>query len=200
MKRLLLLCVALLLSGCQSPPDDKFGMVDDFKLTLCNGSEPKEVSRDDLKGKVWLGAFIFTRCNNSCPVFSDAMKHLQQDLAQTNDFRLVSITLDPEHDTPERLREYAARFQADPNRWLFLRGDEAAVHKLSTECFKLAAERNPDTKTSSGNEFMHARKVFLVDRHGQVRGYYNLMGDEQAKQEDVLKEVRQKVAALVREK
>jgi cytochrome oxidase Cu insertion factor (SCO1/SenC/PrrC family) len=190
-RSLLLTAVALLaLAGCQAPPE-KYGAVEDFRLTERSG---RDVTRDDLKGKVWLGAFIFTRCGNTCPQFSDAMAKLQKDLDRSNDFLLVSITLDPEHDKPDVLRDYAQRFGADPNRWLFLTGDKETIHRLSTNCFKLAVEENKGTARTPGNEFMHMPRAFLVDRQGEIRGYCDI------REEDERAKIRKLVPYLLKEK
>jgi cytochrome oxidase Cu insertion factor (SCO1/SenC/PrrC family) len=189
---LLLIGVLVSCAGCQTPPDDHTGIVvTDFHLTERNG---QPVTNETLKGRVWLGAFIFTRCTNTCPQFSGAMGRLQQELAQYPDFLLVSFALDPEHDTPPVLQAYASRFGADANRWFFLTGDRATMHKLSQECFKLAVEANKGTARTPGNEFMHQPRAFLVDKRGEIRGYYDLRNDHE------LTEIRKKVAYLVREK
>jgi cytochrome oxidase Cu insertion factor (SCO1/SenC/PrrC family) len=186
-----LLGVLLAFAGCQTPPDDRTGIVvGDFQLTECHG---QPVTNETLKGRVWLGAFIFTRCANTCPQFSAAMARLQHDLAQYSDFLLVSFALDPEHDTPPVLQQYASRFGADPNRWFFLTGDRTTMHKLSAECFKLAVEENKGSARTPGNEFMHQPRAFLVDKRGEIRGYYDLRDEEK------LTEIRKKVAYLVRE-
>lgn len=186
------LLAAVALSGCQPlPTTDKFDAVEDFQLTESSG---QPVKRDDLKGKVWLAAFIFTRCGNTCPRFSTAMARLQKELEQQPHFLLVSITLDPENDTPQVLRDYAARFGADPGRWLFLTGDQTTIHSLSQSCFKLAVEENKGTARTPGNEFMHTPRAVLVDRAGVIRGYYDLLDEEK------LAELRKKVPYLVREK
>lgn len=186
---------ALLLAwtaGCQSTPPEVYGTLGDFSLTDAQSNRP--VTRDDLKGKVWLAAFIFTRCGNTCPQFTRAMATLQKDLEQQNDFRLVSITIDPENDTPEVLRDYAKKFGADPSRWLFLTGDKAAIHRLSMEEFKLGLDENQGAARSPGNEFMHRPTVVLVDKQGQIRGYFDL------REESALTKVRKQVPYLVREK
>jgi cytochrome oxidase Cu insertion factor (SCO1/SenC/PrrC family) len=67
------------------------------------------------------------------------MARLQQDVADDRDVRLVSISVDPEHDTPDVLRDYAQRFGAHPERWLFLTGDKAAIYRLAQEGFHLSA-------------------------------------------------------------
>jgi len=92
----------------------------------------------DLRGKVWVADFIYTRCVDTCPLQSAEMAKLQKDFAGAKDLRLVSITVDPDYDTGPVLARYAAKFGADMDRWLFLRGDRAEIARLARENFRLA--------------------------------------------------------------
>jgi len=188
----LLLVAALVTSGCRGEStDDRFAHVDDFRLTDRSG---RQVSRDDLKGQVWIAAFFFTRCPGPCTKISGAMARMQHELAQYQNVRLVSFSVDPQYDSPEVLQKYGERFQADPARWYFLTGDRATIWDLSRKCFHMAVEENKDTARQAGDDVMHGTRLALVDKHGQVRGYYDV--SEEAR----LAELRKKVAALVREK
>lgn len=112
-----------------------FGVVPEF--TLVERSE-RDVTRDDLLGQVWVVNFFYASCPDTCPLESAEMANLQRDVADAPEVRLVSISVDPEHDTPEVLRAYAQRFGADPERWLFLTGDKAAIIRLAQEGFHLS--------------------------------------------------------------
>lgn len=112
-----------------------FGTVPDFSLIERHG---RRVLRADLRGKVWIANFIYTHCTETCPLQSARMARLQADLASETDIRLISITVDPDQDTPEVLAEYAARFGADDNRWLFLTGEKRAIYALALEGFHLS--------------------------------------------------------------
>ena len=111
-----------------------FGMVPDFTLTERSG---QPLHQQDLLGKVWIAAFIFTRCAEECPLISSRMARLQEVFAAEDDVRLVSITVDPEHDTFDVLARYAQHFGAHPQRWLFLTGDKTAIYRLAREGFRL---------------------------------------------------------------
>lgn len=113
-----------------------FGTVPDFALIERSG---RPITRQDLQGLVWAANFFYTNCPDTCPLQSARMARLQQDFADDHDVRLVSISVDPEHDTPDVLRDYAQRFGADPERWLFLTGDKAAIYRLAQEGFHLSA-------------------------------------------------------------
>ncbi len=119
-----------------------FGALPEFSLTERNG---RQVTLADLRGKVWIANFIYTHCTDTCPLQSARMARLQADLAAEVDLRLVSITVDPEADTPEVLAEYATRFGADPDRWLFLTGGKKALYALALEGFRLSVGDPADT-------------------------------------------------------
>lgn len=112
-----------------------FGTVPAFALTERSG---RGVTREDLRGLVWITNFFYTNCPDTCPLQSAKMARLQQDVDDLSDVRLVSISVDPEHDTPDVLRDYAQRFGADPERWLFLTGDKTAIYRLAQEGFLLS--------------------------------------------------------------
>jgi len=112
-----------------------FGALPDFSLTERNG---REVALAALREKVWIANFIYTHCTDTCPLQSARMARLQADLAAEADVRLVSITVDPEADTPQVLAEYATRFAADPDRWLFLTGEKGPIYTLIQEGFHLS--------------------------------------------------------------
>jgi cytochrome oxidase Cu insertion factor (SCO1/SenC/PrrC family) len=114
-----------------------YGRVPDFSLVERSG---RRVEASNLQGKVWIADFIYTHCTDTCPLQSAQMARLQKEYADVPDLRLVSITVDPARDTPQVLAWYAARFGADPARWLFLTGEKAAIFRLAREGFRLGVE------------------------------------------------------------
>lgn len=146
-----------------------FGEVPHFELTERNGSE---LQRRDLAGKVWIASFVFTHCAGQCPLLCEKLKTVQNKLRFKDKFRLISITMDPERDTPEVLSEYADRFQADPYKWLFLTGEKKKVDFLVEHGFRL----------TSGDPLTHSFKLVLVDGHNRIRGYYDGLEDDSVKQ------------------
>ena len=126
-----------------------YGALPDFALVERSG---RPVRRSDLEGKIWVASFIFTNCADECPLMSAELTRLQADVAAMEDIRLVSITVDPERDTPAVLSQYAERFTADPERWLFLTGDKEAIYRLARDGFHLGivdateAVQNPPVK------------------------------------------------------
>jgi protein SCO1 len=111
-----------------------YGAVPDFALIDQRG---RPVRRTDLEGKVWVASFIFTSCPDECSLMTAEMALLQSDLAHLADVCLVSITVDPERDTPAVLLQYAERYNADPARWFLLTGDKRAIYRLASEGFRL---------------------------------------------------------------
>ena len=114
-----------------------FGVLPDFSLIERSG---RRVTLADLRGKVWVADFIYTHCTDTCPLQSAEMARLQSDLSAEADARLVSISVDPAQDTPEVLAEYATRFGADRERWLFLTGQKRAIYTLAQKGFMLSVE------------------------------------------------------------
>lgn len=141
-----------------------------FKLI---NQEGKEITLDDLKGKIWVASFIFTRCHSSCPTVSATMARLREELPK--DVQLVSFSVDPRHDTPEVLATYAKHFLADPSRWYFLTGDRDQIYRVSKEGFLLAVEENPNPNADPGDLVMHSNRVVIVDPEGIARTTYNCM-------------------------
>ncbi len=139
--------------------------VPDFSLTDQTGAT---VTRDSLRGHVWVTDFFFTRCKGPCPLMTARMAELQKALVKAPEVKLVSVTVDPGHDTPEVLREYGAEFQAEPGRWKLLTGDPEAVRRLVTEGFL-----QPLGEDDSG-ELLHGTMFMLVDGNGMVRAIYSL--------------------------
>ncbi|HZT33832.1 MAG TPA: SCO family protein [Bryobacteraceae bacterium] len=166
MKSSWVLAALLALPGCarREPPLPVLGQVPDFQLTAHTG---QPFDRKLLEGRVWVADFIFTSCGSSCPMMSAKMRQVQSKVSPEVD--LVSFTVDPEHDTPPVLADYAKRFGAQPGRWYFLTGDRARLNALSFDTFKL---------NSVDGSLTHSTRFVLVDRRGRIRGYYGTVDDQ----------------------
>lgn len=153
------------------------GVLPPFSLTDQDG---KSFSRKELEGKVWVADFVFIGCNAVCPLLTQRMKSLETRLSKdgrTAEVGFVSLSVDPEHDTPERLKEYAQRFGADSADWRFVTGPVEAVQKTIVDGFKIGMGRVPlreGAAEPSDFEIVHGQKFVLVDRKGQIRGYYDV--------------------------
>jgi len=122
-----------------------FGTLPDFSLIDRSG---RRVTLAEFRGKVWVADFIYTHCTDTCPLQTAEFARLQADLATEAEFRLVSITVDPAQDTPEVLAEYATRFGANRERWLFLTGQKRAIYTLAQEGFLLSVDDTGDAVPS----------------------------------------------------
>ena len=131
-----------------------------------------------LEGSVWLADFFFTRCQGLCPVLTDRMHDLQVKLSNDKGWVLVSITVDPAHDPPGALEEYANEHGAKTDRWVFLTGEEPSIRALVTQGFHLAVERD---STNAAEPLLHSQSIALVDRDGEIRGYYNATDSQEMK-------------------
>lgn len=150
------------------------GSLPDFALT---DQLDTPFGRDDLVGRVAIINFIFTACPGTCLQQSQWMSEIAKRLADqpTKDgIRLVSITVDPENDTPEVLSRYAGRYQADPNQWKFLTGPKEAIWQFSQEGLKLPVALNPSDPLIP---IAHDSKFVLIDRKGRIRGYFDVIAD-----------------------
>jgi protein SCO1/2 len=141
-----------------------YGRVPSFELVNQNG---QSFGSAQLVGRIWIADFIYTSCPGPCPMISTRMSELQKPLEKT-DVHLVSFSVDPEKDKPEVLRGYAEKLHADPKRWDFLTGPKSAIYDLSHDGFKLAVSDGSDEAGIP----VHSTRMALVDRHGQIRGYY----------------------------
>jgi cytochrome oxidase Cu insertion factor (SCO1/SenC/PrrC family) len=178
------LLVPIILCGCAAgtPPTTKSAELDlnypvgAFSLTERSG---RTVTEQDLRGKVWVASFIFTRCIGPCPAVTNTIAQLQQEFKDEPDVRFVTFTVDPARDDLKALNEYANSRRADPERWLFLTGDEATIHGLVRERFKLPIERKTGPDVKPGDEIGHSPRLVLVDRRGIIRAMCDGLPDEQ---------------------
>jgi protein SCO1 len=148
---------------------NRYGTVPDFSLTERSG---KRIALRDLRGKVWVADFIYTTCKDTCPLESAEMSKLQEEWSDKPDLKLVSFSVDPDHDTPQVLSSYAQNFKADANRWLFLTGEKEQISRLIQEGFRLSAA--PVTESGSQDQvILHSPRLVLVDKETEIRGYYD---------------------------
>jgi len=142
-----------------------YGTVPEFVLVNQDG---QNFGSTQLHGKIWIADFIYTTCPGPCPMISSRMSELQKPLEKT-DVHLVSFSVDPAKDTPQVLRGYAEKLQAEPGRWDFLTGPQSTIYSLSRYGFKLAVSDGSEDKGIP----VHSTRMILVDRQGVIRGYYD---------------------------
>lgn len=159
--------LAIFLNGLKGPRIPVIGPVADFALTSQNG---QAVTLANLRGHVWVADIIFTRCGGPCPRMTRQMRELQDALPAADDTKLVTLTTDPDYDTPAVLHAYADRFGADSNRWTFLTGTKKEIGALAKNSLKLGAvETKPEERQSDNDLFVHTTIFVVVDREGRLR-------------------------------
>lgn len=152
-----------------APPLPVLGTLPAFALTAEDG---KPFGSDDLRGRVWMAGFIFTRCPTICPAITAKMAVIQKRARGIDQaFRMVSFSVDPGHDTPAVLSAYAHRHKASPRIWKFLTGPLDAIRTTVVDGMKIAVgEPQGDQDFAS---LMHGTHFVLVDAALQIRGYYD---------------------------
>jgi len=164
----LLLAPLLLLASCGHPTAklDDYGVVPHFALT---DSEGHPFDSNELKGKVWIVDFIYTTCPGPCPRMTSQMHKLSEKLKGDNGIRLVSISVDPQHDTPPVLDAYAHRFGGPAPNWVLLTGPLPTIDLLAVNTFHIGTVRN---------RLVHSTRFMLIDKNGHLRGYYSTFDSE----------------------
>jgi len=206
--------VSLFTSGAAPP---LLGDVPAFSL---RDQHRREVTRADWLGSIVVVNFIYSRCAEACPLSTAHMLKLQRVYQHENRVRLVSISVDPEYDTPDVLASYAENLGVDSPRWSFLTGEKEAVYRLARDGFHLGVY-NPNGAASTSalptlktalaravdyvtpaaalahrgedhQPIQHSARLVVVDREGRIRQYYD------SKDADVLQRIERDVALLLR--
>lgn len=127
------------------------------------------IGSKDLKGKVWVADFFFTRCPSICPVMTNNLELVQDAYLNNDNLKILSFTCDPEHDRPAQLSNYAAAFQANTRQWQFITGDKTELYRFArNELFITATDGD-----GGPTDFIHEQYLVLVDKNGYVRGFYD---------------------------
>lgn len=157
-----------LLSGCSDPAQKlpEYGTVPEFTMT---DSQGHAFDSKSLAGRVWIADVIYTNCPAECPRMTAQMHKLEREVKGENDLRLVSISVDPERDTPRVLNAFAQRFGGPTRQWTFLTGSPETVHLLAYQTFHVG---------DVIGRIEHSTKFVLVDKRGHLRGYYSALDPE----------------------
>jgi len=145
------------------PPQDE-AILSRFELTERSG---ETVTSEELLGQPYVVSFFFSTCPSICIQQNQKLKELQ-DQFEGQGVRFVAISVDPETDTPEKLREYAARFGADKDQWLFMTGDLTYIRRVGVEIFMQPIDQK-----------FHTERFVLVDPKGEIEGFYNWPEEKQ---------------------
>ena len=166
-------------------------MIPPFSLT---NQHSGEFGSKDLEGKIWVANFIFTSCATECPLISRRMREIQDTFAGDDRVELVSISVDPRTDNPERLARYADAFQAG-EKWNFLTGDIKTIRNVSSKGFMVVTpdSLNEATSVRKARQLLHSEKIAVVDQLGVVRFFASGLHPSAGKQ--VVEVVRKLLAA-----
>lgn len=153
-------------------PDDSLTPLHSVPNYSMMDSQGAAFELNSMSGKVWAVDFFFTTCASQCPAMTTNMLHLSETFKADSRFECVSISVDPETDSHERLANYAARFEADASRWHFLRSDRDILMNIATNGLRLGTGTDPA---------LHRSHFILVDQTMRVRGYYDGLDAERLK-------------------
>ena len=138
-----------------------------------------------------MASFFFTRCGTICPKITGQLSRVQDTFNQDPDVKLISISVDPAYDHPEKLQAYSKRFDANEGQWTFLTGEKKVIYPLILKGFHVpladaseydAAIKNPD------ETFIHSERLVLVDKEGVIRGFY--VGTDKKEVDRLLVEIK----------
>lgn len=188
-KKLMIVVWVLLLTvpGC-----DRLSVKDtleDEEYVLTNQFHEEISFPADVRGKVVLIGYVYTHCPDICPIITYNMRDIQQEFAGRDDFMLVSISFDPQRDTPDVLSDYAANYRLDQQNWQLLTGEPQSVESI-LERLNIGTLKSPTRFTEAGTPVYfidHTDRVTLIDEKGQIRRNYS--GSELNK-EEVVNDIR----------
>lgn len=163
-------------TATESPPLPVLMDVPKFRFVDQDG---QKFGTDELQGQVWVANFMFTRCTATCPRQTAKFEELQQAGQRWPDkgqLRLISFTVDPEHDTVSQLKDYADLHHADPALWKFLTGSRADLWTLCSEGFKLPVA---ESSTDTASPITHSPRFVLIDKQHRIRGFYDGLDPEE---------------------
>lgn len=147
--------------------DSIYHTITPFEFT---NQENKKISSEAVKGKIYVADFFFTRCGSICPKMSSQLTRVQEAFKDDQGIKILSFSIDPDHDSVEVLKNYAAQYKAKSDQWHFLTGDKHKIYELGQKGFKIPVGKEEEVVTP---EYFHSSRLMLVDREGRIRGYYN---------------------------
>lgn len=138
--------------------------VPDFELTDQNN---KKITNKDMLGKVYLVEFFFSKCPTICPVMNTNMRFIEDEI-NSPDFGIISISIDPENDTPELLKQHAKKIGAKSPNWHFLTGNRDYIGNLADQFDIYVGDKEDESENLN-----HSGMIALVDQEGNIRCRYN---------------------------
>ena len=145
-------------------------------LSLVN-QHGQRVTQEDLAGRLVAMSFFFTSCRGICPMVTENMKIVSRAFQNDSEVVMLSISVDPLRDNPERMKEYCAEHKIDKANWHLLSGPEEKVYQIAREQFDADVELlKGGGQAKPSDDFLHSELVYLLDREGLLRGMYRARG------------------------
>jgi len=160
--RLAVVLTLLLTASCANRAA-KLAYYDRVPAFTMTDAEGRDFHGSALQGKVWIADFIYTTCPAACPMMSAKMEGIHKQIAGQTDVRIVSFSVDPK-DSPAALKAFGSRYGGANEDWIFLTGTPEMVHLLAFKTFHVGDVLG---------KIEHSTKFILVDKHGEIRGYYS---------------------------
>jgi protein SCO1/2 len=182
---ILAMCLALVACASSDEPLPSFGVVPELALRDQQG---RAITRATFAGKIWIADFIFTSCPDVCPLLTEQLAGLRKRLPADPRLVYVSFSVDPEHDTPEKLAAFATAHGARAEDWYFLTGGIDDVKRVVTGGFKQAMDLQP-TAPDKPRNVLHGTHYVLVDGTGTIRGFHRSDKDGMAELEAAVKQL-----------
>ncbi|MCX6291301.1 MAG: SCO family protein [Bacteroidetes bacterium] len=145
--------------------------------------EGKTISDKDFTGKIYVASFFFATCPKICPKMNDELKRVQEVFKDADDLKILSHTVDPEHDSVAVLADYAAKHGAHNKQWYFVTGNKDSIYSIARDGYLVLAAAG---KTSA--DFFHSQDLILIDKEKHIRGIYD--GLEPAEVDTLIDEIK----------
>lgn len=144
----------------------KYHKIADFSLVNQNG---KTITQNDYKDKIYVADFFFTTCQSICPIMTDHMYQIQKEIIDDDDIMLLSHSVTPKRDSVAQLKKYAKEKGVIDRKWNLVTGDKKQIYELARKSY-LAVKTQ-----GNGDEYdmIHTENFLLIDKKGQIRGFYD---------------------------
>lgn len=146
--------------------DTAYFSIPPFEVTNQDG---ETVTNESLKGNIYVSEFFFTSCPTICPIMTGQLMRVHEKFKNEERLKIVSFTLDPDYDTPEKLKDHAKRLGINTNQWWFLNDKKSETYELAQKGYFVTALE--DSAEPGG--IVHSGKVSLIDGDGHIRAYYD---------------------------
>lgn len=147
----------------------------------------KTITEKDVEGKIYVIEYFFTTCQGICPIMNENMVEVYKAFRNDNEFAILSHTVDPEVDTVEQMKNYSTKFDADPQRWMFLTGQKNSLYQMAIEDYLIPIADSTVEKINP--EFIHTQKFVLIDKEKSVRGFYD--GTEKSSVKKLIEDIKE---------